>query len=653
MQYLESVLCRLYTMTTGRDVSRKNIPSLYGYVFIVSVLVYIQALVLPVLGLDTYTYFLSHGAGDARFDIIRGTWGFALVNQLAPGPLVSPLVSMLAFLVFTSWTLTTTALFWNRESADWTTGFLALTMTLFPYWASQAYFGYYHYGYSLATLAGVCAVLLAWNGHGWKRFAAAAVCTAIGASMYQGSLSIATSFAAATVVITWVRAAASGGPPACWKPLVRVIASMAVGAILYLGLQKLVMAALAMPVVDGSYTVDFKWNLDGALQSFRDIVPGNRWLFPFPARCILFFAGLLFVGAVLLRAGRGTPLRWLAVLPLLVLLFVSPLPLALLQRHILAPRSLGGVAFIWGAVVWGAMFLAGNRLKKALTAALAALLVIFAVQINDAWFRQRLTTESDLDNARRMHQRIVSLPEYRRMPRPVTVTFVGCRAASALPWPQDLDSVFGVSQFACFGGGNLVPHTWAVMRFAGAPMKVAPAGAGDLVLVAGREPWPADEAVFADGDRAIVWLGPPDPVQSTPERRLGLFALALGVRDKAASPPAALPSRWPFPIAQAGPGPWKAEGPLRTVSGNCDAREPVPRDSRFERVHGWAFDQGFKVLPPYVVLLDATGDIVGFAATGAPREDLRRTVAVDAVFAGFDGYILAGARCARIAYLLP
>lgn len=650
-----------------QEPGRTGLAALFFFLLLIVSAVYARAIFFPVLGIDTFTYALSQGHGDIYFEIVRGTWGFAALNQLVPGPLVSPLVSMLFFLVTTTFAVFLVAVFWTGTTPDWKAYMTCAVMALFPYWASQAYFGFYHYGYSLAMLAGVLSVVLPWHKGGWARCVAGAACVVLGASMYQGSFTIASGLVGASLLVGAVNAWL-GRPQACFslRSLGRVGLTLLAGGGFYLLAHKAVLAITHMPDLTMGYTVHFDFSLSRLLQAVHLVIPGNRLLLPQPGAWFLAVPVFVLCLTVLCANPKklfpNAPasrrmLLWLV--PLSVLALLSPLSLSLIQSANLTSRSTSSVAFVWGAVFLLAALLGHKRWKTTLILTTVLLCLFFAGRINYAWQLQTLTTEADMSDARLMNQRLYDLPEFSSAPKPLDIAFVGCISADARSWEQDFEAIFGLSQFFCAGDGNWQAHPGAVLRFVGGHIKTVPVGTRDLQAVSQRKPWPAAESVFWNGDHAVIWLGPKTRKQVTMQERLQRISSAmLGTvyseikGDSNAADAARGGTIAEHPLLERvrqGPGPWSGND-LRSLLGALDNISPLPENTRYVRIVGWAFDLAAKQIPQYVALRDCNGAVVGLAATGQRREDLLSKVAVDAEFAGFEGFALAGVEICSMAY---
>ena len=657
-----------------RDAISNSLSVFFLFLFMLMSVVYARALYFPVLGIDTYTYALSKGSGDIYFEIIRGTWGFTALNQLVPGPLFSPLISMLFFLVTTTVSVFLVTIFWMGNQPDWKAYMTGAIMTLFPYWASQGYFSYYHYGYSLATLAGVLSVIIPWHKGGWRRCGISAVSVILGASMYQGNVTMASGLVGASLLVgvtnTWI-----GQPQTLinFRSLLRVALSLMTGSVLYLLAHQAVLALTHMPSLSSGYNVHLSLNFFRVLQSVSLVIPGNNFLLPSPAVWLLAVPFLVFFLTIICKLkekpSHDSPFHlstihipphrsWqmlFCLVPLFALVLFSPLSLTFIQGINLAPRSTCSVAFIWGAIFLIAAKVSCDRWKKTLIVTSALLCIFFAGRINYAWQVQTLTTEADISDARRMNQRLSDLPEFLHAPKPLDVALVGCISEDARSWPQDYEAIFGLSQFACFNGGNLPAHAGAALRFVGGHIKTVPVENSDLMAALGRVPWPASESVFWNGDHAVIWLGPETRQQVTMKQRIQRVSSALmnsradTINKKNGAEQENFAQHRLLDLVRQGNGPWSGHG-LQTLVGHIDATFPLAEDTRYIRVVGWAFDLAVKKLPEYVALLDCNGDVVGLAVTGIYRKDLQKKVAVDAEYAGFEGYALAEKKICSMAY---
>jgi hypothetical protein len=329
---------------------------------------------------------------------------------------------------------------------------------------------------------------------------------------------------------------------------------------------------------------------------------------------------------------------------------VSPVSLALVQSIDLHARSTGSVAFVWGAVFLIAALLNKGYGKKILMVCTVLLCLLFASRINYLWHIQSLATEADMADARLMYQQVISLPEFSRAPKPVDIAFVGCLAAETRAWPQDYDAIFGLSQFTCFGSSTWPAHAGAVLRFVGGQIKTVPVEGDDLIAIANRKPWPAVESVFWNQDRFVIWLGTPQRHEVAMKQRLQWVASALGLHGNAyASPGLPMPRRGLLQLVQQGLGPWESP-PLRSAIGHVDDIAPIEGDNHYLRVRGWAFDLASKMVPQYVALITCDGKVAGLAATGIQRKDLHASVATDAEYAGFEGFVLVDQKICNIKY---
>ena len=648
-------------------VSHKDAPlaRLYIFLWALSCVVYARALFFPVLGIDTLTYALSEGYGDVYFEIMRGIWGFSALNHVVPGPLVAPFVSMLFFIIITNTAVFLITIFWLGNKPDWKTYLIGSLMALFPYWASQAYFSYYHYGYALATLTAVLSVLIPWHKGGWLRCALAAFLFMCGASMYQGSVNIASGLMGTSMLVGMVYYFLH-------KPYVRyticslsrVCMSLFAGSLLYLLLHKCIVWYLQLPVQNKGYAVHWSVSFQRVWQEVGLLFPGSKLLLPTPAAWILCIPLLLLIVELFRKQNRimyaykhgmQTPQAWrnmlLCFVPFACIAAFSPFALSFVQGIKLASRSTSSVAFVWASVFLLVTIISGDRWKKTLLFVATVLCILFASRVNYAWQLQSLTTEADLNDARLMRQQIYDLPEFATMPKPVTIAFVGCISEDSRSWPQDYEAIFGLSQFACFGEGNLPAHAGAALRFVGAHIKAMHPMAHDYTAVANRKPWPAQESIFWNKDHVVLWLGPLQRKKSNISQNIHHIAIALGVFEGEDDYKERLATMYQ-PLLQlvvAQKGPWSGEGTQR-VAGSVDVKMSFPQNTAYTYVQGWAYDTNTKLIPPFIALLNCTGQVVGVGATGVYRQDLLRKIAVDAEYAGFEGFAIAQEEICAIAY---
>jgi hypothetical protein len=80
--------------------------------------------------------------------------------------------------------------------------------------------------------------------------------------------------------------------------------------------------------------------------------------------------------------------------------------------------------------------------------------------------------------------------------------------------------------------------------------------------------------------------------------------------------------------------------PAEKCEGHLDLIEDIPEETHFVRVHGWIFSPNTHTSPKLIRFVDAKGKIVGFALSGTPRRDVRKSLGKKARLAGFRGYVL-------------
>ena len=80
-------------------------------------------------------------------------------------------------------------------------------------------------------------------------------------------------------------------------------------------------------------------------------------------------------------------------------------------------------------------------------------------------------------------------------------------------------------------------------------------------------------------------------------------------------------------------------------SGKCnlylDKVEEITDSSGYSRVQGWAFDKNIRKVPDYIVFVDSTSHVGGFALTGGARGDVAKAIDPLALNSGFLGYVLS------------
>ena len=74
--------------------------------------------------------------------------------------------------------------------------------------------------------------------------------------------------------------------------------------------------------------------------------------------------------------------------------------------------------------------------------------------------------------------------------------------------------------------------------------------------------------------------------------------------------------------------------------GSIEKISALHSDEKFVKISGWAFDVSKKIIPPYVLIVDISNTVVGFAATGRLRPDVGRAYDSKALASGFEGYVL-------------
>ena len=652
-----SLLRRFVIAITGRnDLDAASFTSFVCFLLTAATLGYAYILVTPLTGFDHYTYFLAQGYGDKLFDILRGVWLFNLENQYLPALGISPYVSALAYVAFLVLTVLLVVSLWAEES--FFTGYdkaVGLLLLFFPYWVSQMYFPYFHYGYALCNFLAVSAIALVWHSSSPLRFSLGLLLYVAGVGHYQGAVNTAASIGIATCLLALTRTALSGS--SIKHVLVRAIRCfclMALGSVAYILLHKAVLVLVGMQnLIQAGYAVMFDVNFLQRLWIFKQALFGSPFLLPGSVNTA--YLGLLIL--VVLLCFRHARKAWtlLLVPPLLAIAVFAPSVLALVQPSALYPRSIVGAAVLWACVFFMVDALSGKRLRLPLSLLAAFLVVCFFIRINYAWHIQELTVQQDKILAMQINERLEKLPQSAETPRPLPVSIIGCLSADKQPWPTDYDTMFGHSQFTCFGERTITAHASAMLRFAGGEVALIPPRAHDLERVAGREPWPGADSVFIDGYGFGVWLGgPAAKSRSAVSPGLAALARAFGIADQAylqgAKSLRLTGDEWLYACAVTGNGPWPAEIPLVNTLGHIDSQTALPDDPRFMRITGWAFDLVHKQLPERVIIIDDKGQVIGFAATGGERPDLVKNICPDAFYGGFTGYMLTGAVPAGFRY---
>lgn len=72
-----------------------------------------------------------------------------------------------------------------------------------------------------------------------------------------------------------------------------------------------------------------------------------------------------------------------------------------------------------------------------------------------------------------------------------------------------------------------------------------------------------------------------------------------------------------------------------------DRVEDIVNSPEHSRVLGWAFDKNTRKIPDYIVFVDSSSQVVGFALTGSKRVDVADAIDPLALNSGFIGYVLS------------
>lgn len=662
MRMLEKYITPIYSfavfMTGRKDIERESFNSFAGLLFICSLIFYGHILVTPLTGFDDYTYFLAGGYGDKLFGIVRGIWMFALENQLLPFLSISPYFSSLVFVFLVALSTVLIMTLWCEgrvfSGYDKIVGLLIL---IFPYWTAQAYFPYFHYGYGLCNLLPVCTVALAWHSEKLLRCALALVLLVVGTAHYQGAINMVACVGVATTTLFWIRAAREGTPVYhVGIKAARCLAVIALASLTYLVLHKIVLAVYGLtPEQGGGYSMVLNSDIIQRLWNFKLALFGSPFLLPPAVNAVYLVLLALVALLVLCDSVRLRNAMILLALPMLGIAIFSPVVLALVQPIALFPRAMTGVAFLWALAFLLADMLSHKRLRGLLCLTAVGVTLFFFIRVNYAWHIQNLTVERDKITAAQINERLGMLRAAEGLPSPLSVSVIGCIPPEKQPWPTDYQTMFGHSQLVCFGDRVFNLHASALLQSAGGEVALIPLREHDWERVKARAPWPAQESVFVDEYGAALWLGGPratTPRAMSPE--LAALAEAFGIVDETGQDrPIAARRRgdqWLYNLAAAGEGPWAPPVPLRDAIGHIDSQTALPGDGRFLKISGWAFDLKDKQLPDRVVLLDANGQIIGFAVTGIKRQALVRAICPDAIYAGFTGYMLTGRTVAAFRY---
>ncbi len=647
-----SILRRFVVFLTGRtDIDAASFSSLARFLLAAAALCYAYIAVTPLTGFDNYTYFLAQGHGDPLFEIVRGTWLFHLQNRFLPVLSISPYVSTLAYIFVLVLTVLTVATLWAERA--FFSGFdktICLLLLVFPYWVSQIYFPYYHYGYALCNFLPLAAIALVWHSQKPLKCLLALLLFVAGVAYYQGAVNTASSLGISTCILMLARTALSGGP---LSPVIvraaRSFCLVAAGSAAYLLLHKAALIYTGIAVLTpGGYTVRFDGNILERFWMFKQALFGSPFLIPPAINAVYLVLLVLIVFLCCLRAVQKSR-KLLLVLPLLLIAVFTPSSLALIQPSALYPRSIVGAAFLWALAFIVFDLFSNKRLSMPLSALAGIVIVFFVIRINYAWHIQELTVQRDIITAARINERLESVAQNTDAARPLPVSVIGCRSPAKQPWPTDFATMFGQSQLVCFGTRTLNAHVSALLRFAGGEIAIVPPQAHDEERVVGRAPWPAPDSVFKDEYGFALWLGGPSAASRQTMVAPGLAALAegFGIRDEAylkgVNPHRLKGDAWLYELAASGNGPWQTELPLERSLGHIESRTDLPQEPRFVRIGGWAFDLFTKQLPRRVIIVNAQEQVVGFAETGGKRSDLSEKVCPDAEYGGFTGYMLKGA----------
>jgi hypothetical protein len=144
------------------------------------------------------------------------------------------------------------------------------------------------------------------------------------------------------------------------------------------------------------------------------------------------------------------------------------------------------------------------------------------------------------------------------------------------------------------------------------------------------------------------------------EREIAALALAIHINDqtqikriypavepllagveKAAEKNLSIFGMYPFNAARQQFGNTAPALELPPCKGYIDNVDLVNGDDRFIRVNGWIFNPLGKSCPQIVNFINAQSQIVGYAITGMPRQDVADAVDKNALLSGYKGYILS------------
>jgi glucosyltransferase GtrII-like protein len=509
----EAVLDRVHALLTGRPRDHRAAES--GAILgglLIALAAFGFELTNPTLGIDDFGHLDMPFLWDS-FWVGRGSWGGLLVQYLIPGGWITPFITLAIGIALQ--VATAVVLVWTMGAGSlppWAKALLYGLFAAFPYFACQMAFSYVQTSYPLASLLMVCSVTLALAGDARRALGAILAC-GFAVSIYQGSLSVL-----GPAALFAPLAHRGVGAPSVLRRYARMLIVIAVGAALFLVVHKLLLAILEVTGRNAYYSVGFDWKFwerwgwirsEIAFLFFGagDVIPVKAVVVFLLAAAMLLFADVgrpQRLGARLISGGRFALLAVLAMLSPFVVLFV--------HEGQLAPRSSVGVAVVW-LVVFAVLLGSASRLvRRAATAAIGVVIVMFAFHDNRMFFAQSLVTQADMAMMARIAERIDQLPlEHGSAPTPVVI--VG--AYSRPPYegmPRFYGDVLGYSQFEW----NPADTRWAVRGLAraiGVDHYVwhDPAELGGVfaepALVEGRQPWPHRSAVFARDGYAVVWLG--------------------------------------------------------------------------------------------------------------------------------------------------
>lgn len=88
--------------------------------------------------------------------------------------------------------------------------------------------------------------------------------------------------------------------------------------------------------------------------------------------------------------------------------------------------------------------------------------------------------------------------------------------------------------------------------------------------------------------------------------------------------------------------------PVQRCRAHVESMAAVPGDERYRSIEGWIYQPDAKVVPAEVLLVDASGLLVGYGFTGKWRPEVAQTLEIRRQHTGFKGYLLASYTEARI-----